>query len=73
MTAKLQNKKQAILVTGGAGFIGSHMVELLIKMGHPTVILDKLTYAGREENLSDSLDNELVEFVVGDILSLIHI
>lgn len=78
MTAKLQNKKQAILVTGGAGFIGSHMVELLIKMGHPTVILDKLTYAGREENLSNSLDNELVEFVVGDIndkqlvLELLH-
>lgn len=65
MTKLIQN--QAVLVTGGAGFIGSHMVDLLVSKGHPTVVLDKLTYAGREENLSNSLENELVQFFVGDI------
>jgi dTDP-glucose 4,6-dehydratase len=78
MATKNQNKKQAILVTGGAGFIGSHMVDLLVEKGHPTIILDKLTYAGKRENLSGILKSDLVQFVVGDIndkklvLELLH-
>lgn len=78
MDTNLQNKKQAILVTGGAGFIGSHMVDLLIRKGHPVVILDKLTYAGSREKLSNILNDDLVQFFVGDIndkqlvLQLLH-
>ncbi|MBI2566913.1 MAG: dTDP-glucose 4,6-dehydratase [Candidatus Schekmanbacteria bacterium] len=62
-----------LLVTGGAGFIGSHFVEHMLLM-HPAlriVVLDKLTYAGRKENLADveaepSLAKRL-RFVHGDI------
>jgi dTDP-glucose 4,6-dehydratase len=57
-----------ILVAGGAGFIGSAYVRLRLD-GHPedTVrVLDKLTYAGRWENL-DGLDSERLELVEGDI------
>ncbi|MEM1637595.1 MAG: NAD-dependent epimerase/dehydratase family protein, partial [Pyrobaculum sp.] len=40
-----------ILVTGGAGFIGSALVHRLVARGEEVVVVDKLTYAGRVENL----------------------
>src|SRR5579872_4940994 len=40
-----------VLVTGGAGFIGSHFVRRLVGAGHDVVVLDKLTYAGNLANL----------------------
>ena len=42
-----------LLVCGGAGFIGSAFVRLRVAAGDDVVVLDKLTYAGREENLSE--------------------
>jgi dTDP-glucose 4,6-dehydratase len=57
-----------VLVTGGAGFIGSAYVRHRLDR-HPedgVRVLDKLTYAGRRENL-DGLDSERLEFVEGDI------
>ena len=41
-----------VLVTGGAGFIGSHFARRLARAGDEVVVLDKLTYAGRRENLA---------------------
>ncbi len=52
-----------VLVTGGAGFIGSHFVKRLAGAGAEVVVLDKLTYAGNPANL-EGVDAELV---VGDI------
>jgi dTDP-glucose 4,6-dehydratase len=52
-----------VLVTGGAGFIGSHFVKRLAAAGEDVVVLDKLTYAGNPANL-EGVDCELV---VGDI------
>jgi dTDP-glucose 4,6-dehydratase len=52
-----------VLVTGGAGFIGSHFVRRLTRGGDEVVVLDKLTYAGNPANL-EGLD---VHLVVGDI------
>jgi dTDP-glucose 4,6-dehydratase len=57
-----------LLVTGGAGFIGSNYVRLRLD-GHPgdsVRVLDKLTYAGRRENL-EGIDADRVELVEGDI------
>ncbi len=56
-----------ILVTGGAGFIGSAFVRshLAHRPGDEVVVLDKLTYAGRMENLHDVLDR--ITFIRGDI------
>jgi dTDP-glucose 4,6-dehydratase len=52
-----------VLVTGGAGFIGSHFAKRLAAAGDEVVVLDKLTYSGNPANL-EGLD---VELVVGDI------
>ncbi len=57
-----------ILVTGGAGFIGSNLVRLLIKEKGATVInLDKLTYAGNPESLADLADDPNYHFEYGDL------
>ncbi len=58
-----------ILITGGAGFIGSSFVRHTLKT-HDTdsiVVLDKLTYAGRRENLKDVSDDPRFDFIEGDI------
>ena len=52
-----------ILVTGGAGFIGSHCAKRLAAAGEDVVVLDKLTYSGNRANL----EGADVEFVEGDI------
>jgi dTDP-glucose 4,6-dehydratase len=62
-----------ILVTGGAGFIGSHYVRTLLADGYPglgdasVTVLDKLTYAGNLANLEPVADHPRYEFVKGDI------
>lgn len=54
------------LVTGGAGFIGSHLAELLVARGHEVVIIDNLT-SGRLENLKAITDNPRFKFANVDI------
>ena len=57
-----------ILVTGGAGFIGSNFIRLLLReTGHSVVNYDALTYAGNLENLAEVADNRAYKFVKGDI------
>src|SRR4051812_12474232 len=51
-----------ILVSGGAGFIGSHFAKRLLAAGEQVVVLDKLTYSGNRANLPED-----VEFHEGDI------
>jgi dTDP-glucose 4,6-dehydratase len=63
-----------LLVTGGAGFIGSHLVRTLLTGGYPAyqgvevTVYDKLTYAGNVANLAPVIFNDRYRFVQGDIL-----
>jgi len=57
-----------MLITGGAGFIGSNFVKYVLKMSKTKVInLDKLTYSGNLDNLKDVAKNPGYRFVKGDI------
>jgi dTDP-glucose 4,6-dehydratase len=61
---------KTILITGGAGFIGSHVVRLFVNKypDYKIVNLDKLTYAGNLNNLKDIENKANYEFVKGDIV-----
>jgi dTDP-glucose 4,6-dehydratase len=60
---------KTLLVTGGAGFIGSHFIRLILRRHKRTRVinLDRLTYAGNLENLRDVQEDPRYEFIVGDI------
>jgi len=70
--AKIKRKlsMKTILITGGAGFIGSHLVRLFVNKypDYKIVNLDKLTYAGNLTNLTDIEKASNYEFVKGDIV-----
>lgn len=68
-----RGRNMRVLVTGGAGFIGSHYVRQVLTGAYPSlsgaevIVLDKLTYAGSEENLAPVADDPRLRFVRGDI------
>jgi len=57
--------QKSVLITGGAGFIGSHLVDDLLKSGHRVTVFDNFS-SGTRENLAGAIDE--VEIVTGDIL-----
>ncbi len=65
MNSHLHNHKR-ILVAGGAGFIGSHMCDRLVREGHEVLCLDNL-YTGRMENIQKLLDNPNFSYVNYDV------
>jgi dTDP-glucose 4,6-dehydratase len=61
------DSKLTLLVTGGAGFIGSNFVLQMVQAGHSVINLDALTYAGNLQNLASLDGNPKHTFVRGDI------
>jgi len=55
-----------VLITGGAGFIGSHLCDGLLERGHEVVCLDNL-WRGKKENIEHNLSNDNFTFIEGDI------
>lgn len=55
-----------VLVTGGASFIGSHLVDALVERGAKVRVVDNLS-SGRLENIKEHVDNERVEFLQGNL------
>lgn len=62
---KIKRHKKA-LVAGGAGFIGSHLCDRLVKEGYEVMCLDNL-YTGRMENIRHLLENSHLTFVSHDV------
>lgn len=56
-----------LLVTGGAGFIGSSFTRMAVTRGYDVRVLDTLTYAGNRENLWDPLTGRKIEFLKADV------
>jgi UDP-N-acetylglucosamine 4-epimerase len=67
MNIQLTNKR--ILITGGAGFIGSNLSEVLLEKGNTVICLDNLA-TGRKENIAHLLSNPNYTFIEGDIRNL---
>ncbi len=60
--------KNRILVTGGAGFIGSHLCKKLLELGNEVICLDNF-FTGNKENIIGLLDNKNFEFIRHDIIN----
>ena len=63
---KNHDSSKQILVTGGAGFLGSHLCERLLNEGHDVLCVDNF-YTGRKQNIAHLLDNNLFEVMRHDI------
>jgi len=66
MDNKNNTKKEVFLVTGGAGFIGSNLCEVILSLGHKVRCLDDLS-TGKQSNVDLFLDNPNYTFIKGDI------
>ena len=62
---------KSILITGGAGFIGSHLAErIFLEFGDSKIILyDKITYAANKQYLANIIKKKNVKFIKGDLLN----
>lgn len=65
-----QNEKLRILVTGGAGFVGSNLVDKLMRGGHEVTVLDNL-FTGRKKNIEHWFNHPHFQFIVGDVVESI--
>ncbi|MFC2070202.1 SDR family oxidoreductase [Chloroflexota bacterium] len=63
------NKKEKVVITGGAGFIGSHLIERLLEKGYAVIVLDDLS-SGNIENIERFIDDNSIEFVRGSVTDL---
>ena len=64
--------KKTILVTGGAGFLGSHLCDALVNQGHDVICVDNL-FTGQKENIRHLLDRDNFEFIRHDIVNPLYI
>ena len=58
----MEFKIKRLIVTGGAGFIGSHFVRLSIEKGFNVTVIDKLSYSGSLEALNDMRNIKILSF-----------
>ena len=68
----MQHLRKRILVTGGAGFLGSHLCEELLKTGADVICLDNL-FCGQKDNIVHLMDNPFFEFIRHDVTFPIYL
>ena len=72
MTGRSYNVRKRVLITGGAGFIGSHLCRRLIDQGHEVIAVDNF-FTGGKENVLGLLDNHLFELIRHDVTFPLYI
>ena len=65
-------ERQRILVTGGAGFLGSHLCEKLLEQGNDVICVDNL-FTGSKDNIRHLMDNNYFEFIRHDITQPLYV
>lgn len=65
-------ERKRILVTGGAGFLGSHLCDHLIEQGNDVICMDNL-FTGRKENIRHLMGNPYFEFIRHDVTEPIYV
>eukprot|EP00948_MAST-09A_sp_MAST-9A-sp1_P000101 g101.t1 len=68
----IASERKRILVTGGSGFVGSHLVDKLMLQGHEVTVLDNL-YTGRRKNIAHWLHHDNFNFILHDIVDPIQL
>ena len=68
----MKHYNERVLVTGGAGFIGSHICERLVEQGHDVICLDNM-FTGNKANIAHLLDRQNFEFIRHDVTAPIHL
>jgi len=68
----MKNNKKTILITGGAGFIGSYLCEKYLKEGHKIICLDNLQTTGSTKNIAHLFNNRDFKFIKHDIVEPIN-
>jgi UDP-glucuronate decarboxylase len=64
--ARQSERRMRYLITGGAGFLGSHLIERLLLDGHNVICLDNF-YTGTKDNLKNFIQNDQLEVIRGDV------
>jgi UDP-glucuronate decarboxylase len=67
-----ENERKRILVTGGAGFLGSHLIDRLIDKGDEVICADNL-FTGSKDNIAHLLDHKRFEFIRHDVTSPLYV
>ena len=66
------SKKKKVLITGGAGFLGSHLSDRFIKEGFQVIVMDNLI-TGNPDNIAHLIGNEDFQFINHDVTNYIHV
>ena len=69
---RTKDQQKRILVTGGSGFLGSHLCDKLLSLGNEIICVDNL-YTGSKKNISHLIDNPNFEFIRHDITFPLYI
>jgi len=66
------DERKRILITGGAGFVGSHLCDKLMKQGHQVTVVDNF-FTGRKKNVAHWLGHENFELIHHDVVNSLYI